>query len=172
MSRFATIILVLFGMLVICSGCVSSPEKSNVVPSLSATPAPDSSLRTAATPTICPSIWDNSSFWILINPVANHVKGEAFVITGMTSLPPGTILSVSVVQTQPSANERRPETYTDVRGSAMVSQGNCTANTWAFSKNLTTLMPFSYSVYVTAKNETIESNYAEFAILDNQTYNY
>lgn len=172
MSRFAVIILVFVGILVICSGCVSTPEKSNVTVSIPATPASVSPLLTAATPTTCPPPGGNSSSWILINPVANHVEGDPFVITGMTSLAPGTILSVSVVQSQTMANKRRPETYTDVRGSATVRQGNCTANTWAFSENLTTLMPFYYSIYVTAENETIEANYVGFTILDNQTYNY
>ena len=94
------------------------------------------------------------------------------MLTGTTSLAPGTILSVSVVQSQTMANKRRPETYTDVRGSATVRQGNCTANTWTFSENLTTLMPFYCSIYVTAENETIDANYAGFTILDNRTYNY
>lgn len=94
------------------------------------------------------------------------------MITGTTSLAPGTILSVYVVQTPPSANKKLPWAYTDVRGSATVRQGNCTANTWTFSENLTTLMPCSYSIYVTAEKETIEANYVGFTILDNKTYNY
>lgn len=94
------------------------------------------------------------------------------MINGTTSLAPGTILSVFVHQSQTMANKRRPETYMDVRGSALVRQGNCTANTWAFSENLTTLMPFYYSIYITAENKTLEANYAGFTVLDNRTYNY
>ena len=107
-----------------------------------------------------------------MDPVADHVVGDPSAINGTTSLAPGTILSVYVVQTQPSANKKLPWAYTNVRGSATVRQGNCTENTWAFSENLTTLMPCSYSIYVTAENEMIEANYAGFTILDNKTYNY
>jgi hypothetical protein len=171
MSRYAVIILVLAGILVMCTGCVSTPEKSNVPVSIPVTPAPATPSLTDATSATCPPA-GNSSPWILLDPVADHVVGDPFMLTGTTSLAPGTILSVSVVQSQTMANKRRPETYTDVRGSATVRQGNCTANTWTFSENLTTLMPFYYSIYVTAENETIDANYAGFTILDNRTYNY
>jgi hypothetical protein len=172
MSRSMFLILVLAGFFILCTGCVSAPEKNNVTISIPAIPAMVSPSLTAATPAICPLREGNNSPWILINPVADHVVGDPFVINGTTSLAPGTTLSVFVVQSQTMANKRRPETYTNVRGSATVLQGNCTANTWTFSENLTTLMPFYYSIYVTAENETIEANYAGFTILDNRTYNY
>ena len=81
------------------------------------------------------------------------------------------ILAVGIYQTQPSANKKLPWAYTDVRGSATVRTANCTTNTWAFSENLTTLMPCLYSIEVSAENATITAN-QEFTILDNRTYNY
>jgi hypothetical protein len=118
-----------------------------------------------ATPTVCPPL-GNTSPWIHLNQVADHIVGEKFALRGTTNLKPGELLTVSVYQTPVSPTKKYSSEFTEVQGHTLVKEGNCTANTWSFSENLTTLRPCLYSIYVTAENATIGANLVQFNIID------
>lgn len=124
-------------------------------------------LHTPQTPTppTCPSPV-NPSPWIHLEPVADHSVGENFSLKGTTNLNSGEKLSIFVYQSPPSPNKKLPSEYTDVRGVALVSAGECGINVWSFSENLTTLRPSLYTTQVrAANNATIEANLVQFYIV-------
>lgn len=117
------------------------------------------------TPPTCPYPV-NATPWIHLEPVADHSVGENFSLKGTTNLNSGEELSIFVYQSPPSPNKKLPSEYTDVRGVALVSAGDCGINVWSFSENLTTLRPSLYTTQVrAANNATIEANLVQFYIV-------
>ena len=160
-------LLIVTVVLVVCMGCVSeqSPDNQTIIPLTSPTTNPAGIIT--ATPTVCPPT-ENSTPWIHLDPVADHVAGENFSISGTTNLEAGGILSVSIFPYQPSPNKRRYYDFTEIHGNAIVRNGNSSTNTWSFSEGLTTLMPGYYVINVSAENETIVTSvWGDFNILDN-----
>jgi len=163
-------LLLVAAVLVACMGCVSehSPDNQTIILQTSPTINPVGIIT--ATPTICPPL-GNTTPWIHLDPVADHITGENFSITGTTNLKSGEILSVSIFPYQPSANKKRSYAFTEIEGNTIVRTGNGSTNTWSFSDGLTTLIPSYYVINVTAKNETLMTSvWGDFNILENRRY--
>lgn len=163
----------IMGLLISCVGCISTSSHDNLTIHTQTSLTPVSGSTTSGVvPTVCPPLGDASP-WIHLEPVADHIVGENFILTGTTNLKSGENLSVFIYQSPPSPNKKMPSEFTDVRGSAIVRTGDCYVNTWSFSDNLATLRPSLYTTQVRAmKNTTIEANLVQFIIIDNRTYAY
>ena len=162
-------LLFMVAVLVACMGCASghSPDKQTILPQTS--PPIDPAGILTVTPTLCPPT-GNITPWIHLDPVADHIAGENFSITGTTNLKAGEILSISIVPYQPSANKRRYYDFTEIHGNAIVGCGNDSTNTWSFSTGLPHLISGYYIVDVTGENATFNaSTGGDFNILDNRT---
>lgn len=166
MTNFSGFTLIIIaGLFISCIGCVSTSPRDNQTtgPHANQTSIPVSVHE--VTPTECP-LPGNTSQWIHLDLVTDHFVGEKFILTGTTNLKRGERLSVFVYQSPPRHNKKLPSEFTDVRGSAIVQQGDCNTSTWSFSDNLTTLRPSLYTIYVTAENATVEANLVQFNIVD------
>ena len=161
-------LLLIIGLLISCMGCTSASYHNNRTIASPTTLTPFPSSVSGATFATCPPS-ENSSPWIHLDPVTDHVAGEKFDLTGTTNLKRGEILSVLVYQSPPSPNKKMPSEFTDVRGSVVVQMGDCNANTWSYSDNLTTLRPSLYTIDVTAENATTEANLVQFNIIDSRS---
>ena len=160
MMKHPTLLLLFIGgLLILCTGCISTNSYDNLTTSTN-TPLTTASLITnsEAVPTTCPTS-ANITPWIRMDPVADHVAGENFSITGTTNLKIGERLSVSVSAYQPSANKKKSYDFFEVHGDTIVRMGNCSTNTWSFSDGLTTLRSASYLIVVTAENQTISGDF-------------
>ena len=164
----AVVLMLVMVAVLLAAGCAGQPTSSNTTANYSVTVA-QSILITQPEQSTC-SISGNTTPYIIINPTGTHNARDIFEINGTTNLKRGERLSVFVYQSPPSPNKKYPSEFTDVRGHAIVQQGDCTMNTWIFSDNLTTLRPSLYTIVVTAKNATVEANLEQFNIIDNQTY--
>ena len=165
--KFALLLVAV--VLVACMGCVSehSPDNQTIILQTSPTTNPVGIIT--ATPTICPPL-GNTTPWIHLDPVTDHIAGENFSITGTTNLKAGEILSVSIFPYQPSANKRRYYDFTEINGNAIVGCGNDSTNTWSFSMGLPHLISGYYIVEVTGENATFNaSTGGDFNIIDNRT---
>jgi len=157
MKHPTLLLLFIGGLLILCSGCISTNSHDNLTTN---PPLTTASLNTnsEAMPTTCPTS-ANTTPWIRMDPVADHVAGENFSITGTTNLKIGERLSVSVSAYQPSANKKKSYDFFEVHGDATVRTENCSTNTWSFSDGLTTLRPASYLIIVTADNQTVSGGF-------------
>lgn len=139
----------------LCIGCISTNPHDNLTTSTNI-PLTTASLNSNSEvrPTTCPTS-GNTTPWIRLDPVIDHVAGENFNITGTTNLKIGERLSVSISAWRPSANKMSSYDFFKVDGDTIVRMGNCSMNTWSFSDGLTTLRSASYIIIVTADNQTI-----------------
>ena len=146
----------------LCTGCISTNSHDNLTTG-TYTPLTTASLNTnsEARPTTCPTS-ANTTPWIRLDPVADHVAGENFSITGTTNLKIGERLSVSIYPYQPSPNQKRSYEFTKIDGNTSIRTGNCSINTWSFSDGLTTLRSSYYIITVTADNKTIMADAGDF----------
>jgi hypothetical protein len=86
-------------------------------------------------PQVCPP-QTNTTPWILINPIGDHVAGDELVISGITNLPPGTGLDIWVHELYHTCPLGGHCEFFEKTGYLSVSPGTCGVNTWSFATNL------------------------------------
>ena len=84
-----------------------------------------------------------------INEIGNVTAGETITIGGTTNLAPGNhlIVTVTPVGFEPT-NKSAPDGAAGASGTAVVQEGNATANTWSFPVDTSGFEPGEYTVTV------------------------
>jgi len=167
MKHQALLLLLIGGLLMVCTGCISPNSHDNL------TTAPINTSSNAI-PMTCPTS-GNTSSWIQVDPIAlSHTAGEPLVITGTTNIKIGERLHVSILPPYRFGMVRtNVKQYCDrwEGETAVIQQGNCSVNMWSFSdSNLTrTLSPScpAYTVIVSVTNSTINGGEDEIRIVSN-----
>ncbi len=127
--RPTLVLMLLVGVLVLAAGCTAGSESRINQVSVNTTP------------------------WITIDPVENHVIGDKFIISGTTNLAPGDVLLVTLDRTDPAylARMRASEVERSVMPAEItVMNGTPGNNTWQFSVNTEWLEQDRYMVNVIA----------------------
>jgi len=90
-----------------------------------------------------------------INEIGMVAAGETITISGTTNLAPGNRLIVTVTPVGfESTNKSAPDGAAGASGTAVVQEGNATANTWSFPVDTSGFEPGEYTVTV----EWVEGN--------------
>lgn len=159
------LISVLIGSIIL-AGCISQLGTGNQTTNLSGT-IPSSSIASPGTPCV-PS--ENTTPYIIINPIGTHTVGDVFEITGTTNLGVDKKLKIAVDEKRltgvgPYDMPDWNYTYTDSEGYVSMNGGDRGINSWSYQVNLTGFHGSKlYSVNVKSEQNRTTINYTTFFV--------
>jgi hypothetical protein len=173
MKHPTLLLLFIGGLLMVCTGCLSTNSHENLTMTIQTLPTTATlTMPHGVSPAVCPTS-GNTSPWIQVDPIAlNHTVGEPLVITGTTNIKNGEKLRVYVWPPIRGIRTRGEQYCGSWEGETdLIQPGNCSVNTWSFSNiNLTRTLPPScpsYTVIVTDTNNTISGGEDYIRIISN-----
>jgi hypothetical protein len=154
MTRFLTNFIFFFVLVfvLVSTGCISQTNTPDVTTSTS---------DVTAVQTICPS-QNNSTPWIIINPIDSHHKNETFEINGSTNLGINEKISYNIQRPQEPIPFGAPgPDYTVTKGYATIVNSRCNEQHWSFLYNSSeyfgefNLVPIENSLTVYSRNMAV-----------------
>jgi hypothetical protein len=142
----------------LAAGCINQLDFKNNT-SNSTTIVTQSSPITQTDKTQCPPLSGNTTPYIIINPVNNHIVGDVFEINGTTNFRVTNSVKIDIYQSHFSTEpQNSPHRYTGLSKNVTIQDDNCGVNRWSFLANTSNLLPDEYIVDVTSVNPFVKNH--------------
>jgi hypothetical protein len=168
-SRVPLALVLMMVAVLLAAGCAGQTGGDGISTAPHTIPLTPSTLIGQPDQTLCPMSSVNTTPYIVINPVSDHIIGDVFEINGTTNLESDSMIKIEIYQSHFYLEPKNvPHVYTGLSGNATIHRDNCGMNAWSFRTNSSVLSPAKYSLIVSAENIPIK-NLSEFSLFPSNT---